>query len=607
MRTRIAQTTGFIRFPGSQDSQRWGWASCELGYQFGNSVPCGPYAGLVKPSEFIGLITSTGSQGVVTLNINATAGENAAFVAFMNGSVTDNRSLGVDQKGTNWQTVGYWARVRQAAGFPNPIGIKHWEFGNETFGGVVGPANCLSWGWEATWTCDPVAYVNGQGGGSTRRDGYVTTRNALRAVDASILLGAPAVEVGGDYNNWSTGLIQAGGSVIDFLVVHPYFVWIPPANDAAGNVTLLALPQTHWSRVRSGFLQLEARFWDQSGNPDTLASEYNLTAGPQNDPARRINGQGNALILADSVGQMASIDGYLGSNVFNLFGHAEPDGSWFTQIRNDGNFTRSPSYYAFALWERFGTSLLPVTSSFNASNQLSVYAGRVDGSTASVYVINKTGNTTSANGPGRRSQWHPKRADRRVGRLVDVRRATRPSTVRASPNDDLSNAPGAIRQLNGERSFVASFPPYSMSLLRVRIGGTPPVTTVPPTVPPTVAPTTAAPSTTLPAGGSTCRVAFRTFWDSGAGYGADVQVTNLGRPRSPVGHCRGRSTARKLCRRPGDRAYRSRATTGTATPASWIASIPTNGTVGFGFNTTYRPTLRTPTSFALNGRPCAIG
>ncbi len=617
LRTRIAQTTGFIRFPGSQDSQRWGWASCELGYQFGGAVPCGPYGGLVRPSEFIGLLAATGSQGVVTLNVNATAAENAAFVAFMNGSVTDTRTLGVDQKGTNWQTVGYWARVRQNAGYPNPVGIRYWEFGNETFGGSVGPANCLSWGWEATWTCDPVAYVNGQGSGSARRDGYVSTRTALRSVDGSVLVGAPAVEIDGDYNNWSSGLIRTGGAVIDFLVVHPYFVWMPPANDTAGNALLLALPESHWSRVRNGFLQLEAQFGINRGIP-ILASEYNLTAGPQNDPAKRINGQGTALILADSVGQMAQINGYIGSNVFNLFGGAEADGSWFPQIRNDGSLTRSPSYYAFALWERFGSSLLPVSSSFNAASQLSVYAGRIDGAMVSIYVINKTGNPTSASiAIDGVTGLQSVQTDASVGSWLFDERPAFNGTF--SQNDDLSNAPGVVRALNGERGFVSSFPAYSVSLLRIRIGGAPATsttTTAATTVPTTTRPvtttssgittTTPATTTTAPTGGSTCRVSFRTFWDSGAGYGADVQVTNLGGPLVDW-RLSWAFNSQEVVTTSWGASIAVAGVTATATPASWIASLGTNATVGFGFNTTYRSPLQFPTSFALNGRPCTQG
>ena len=73
--------------------------------------------------------------------------EAAAWVAYANGSTTNTLSLGVDQFGTNWQTVGYWASLRAAAPLGQddgknflrisraaPLGFKYWEIGNECYG-----------------------------------------------------------------------------------------------------------------------------------------------------------------------------------------------------------------------------------------------------------------------------------------------------------------------------------------------------------------------------------------------------------------------------------------------------------------------------------------
>ena len=53
----------------------------------------------------------------------------------------------MDQFGTNWQTVGYWASLRAAAPLAHddgmnflrisraaPLGFKYWEIGNECYG-----------------------------------------------------------------------------------------------------------------------------------------------------------------------------------------------------------------------------------------------------------------------------------------------------------------------------------------------------------------------------------------------------------------------------------------------------------------------------------------
>ena len=70
-----------------------------------------------------------------------------------------HRSIGVDSKGTDWKTVGYWATLRAAAPLPTddgeqlprishpaPFGIKYWEIGNELYGNGYYYGSC---GWEA--------------------------------------------------------------------------------------------------------------------------------------------------------------------------------------------------------------------------------------------------------------------------------------------------------------------------------------------------------------------------------------------------------------------------------------------------------------------------
>ena len=57
----------------------------------------------------------------------------AAFVAFCNGNPSDERTLGRDEEGNDWKTVGYWARKRQKMGFTEPFAVALWEVGNETY------------------------------------------------------------------------------------------------------------------------------------------------------------------------------------------------------------------------------------------------------------------------------------------------------------------------------------------------------------------------------------------------------------------------------------------------------------------------------------------
>jgi hypothetical protein len=58
-----------------------------------------------------------------TINMNGTAQEAAALVAFFNGAVDDDTVIGVDVRGRDWGTVGDWATLRSQNG--NPGTARH--------------------------------------------------------------------------------------------------------------------------------------------------------------------------------------------------------------------------------------------------------------------------------------------------------------------------------------------------------------------------------------------------------------------------------------------------------------------------------------------------
>ena len=101
--------------------------------------------GRARPSDFVALMEATGLPGVWTASFSGTAEEAAAAVAFFNGDVDDDRVIGVDEEGRDWQTVGEWARLRAAGGHPDPARIELWEVGNEVYGAkpAAGP-DCAS-------------------------------------------------------------------------------------------------------------------------------------------------------------------------------------------------------------------------------------------------------------------------------------------------------------------------------------------------------------------------------------------------------------------------------------------------------------------------------
>jgi alpha-L-arabinofuranosidase len=620
VRARTKGVTGLMRYPGGQDSQRWGWASCQAGVDLPNAQGCtNPnFQWTAKPSDFIGLMQSIGGEAVVSMNINATAKENAALVAFFNGTTSDTRSIGVDQRGADWRTVGYWAQQRTNAGYPTPLGVKLWEYGNETYGGLPGPTNCSAYGWEVTWTCKATDLLDGLGTGAARQDGYRATKSQVKAVDANIQLGFPAEKGLDDYNGWTREAIANHRGDIDFFVVHPYFYWIPPANTDAGNAEILSLPQRHWKTVSDSFDAGYAQYG--SRRVPLLISEFNLTPGPQNDPAKRMNGMGSAIMMADSVGAMTQNGIYMGANAYEMYGPASPDGTYYAMLRRDGSVTRAPLYWGWVLWSRFGSSMLQATSTFDASKTLSVYAGRRDGNTLSLYVMNKTPRTISAqvnvNGVAGIGQIV---TDAAVGTSMTDSAPT--FNGQLNPNNDLSSAPGGVSSANGQKSFIRNFSPWSMTLLRMTIDGTAPPTTVAPTtvvpttvVPTTVSPTTVVPTTvspttlaptTIPAGGGTCKVTSSLDWEGSASFGRSVTITNTGTTAVTAWTLTWAFAGNQTIYESWASALTQSGQQVTVKDAGWNNYIAPGQSASFGFAANFTGTNPPISGWKLNGAPCS--
>ena len=618
LRARANGKVGLIRYPGGQVSQDLGWASCQLQTPVPNAVDCtevkkNPVTNevtitrmewLARPSEFIGFAKAINAEGLVSVNSNASAKENAAYVAFMNGSPANTQVIGLDQKGADWKTVGYWAQKRVDAGQSAPLGVKLWEFGNETYGGVAGNSRCVDYGWEVTFSCDPTDVLNGIGVGAAHFDGYRVTKAAMLAVDPTIQLGIPAVDPKESYNNWTADLLRVGGADIDFLEVHPYFSFIPPANTDAGNAEILAYPQTVFAGLEA---RMNSLMDSQAGRRiPMLLSEYNLTPVPAQDPAQRINKVINALIMTDSIGSFSKRTGFLGANQFDLYGTPGYDGSSFAQIRRNDNYIRNPQYWGSVLWSRFGNQLVDSTSTYDSAATMSVYTGRNPDGTLSILAINKTGSSKrpaiKITGSGVASMT----ADSAIG--TSLLGTTMIFNGVADPNDALSNAPATSVTVINSQAAEVSIPPYSMVLLHITPGTAPSTTTSAPTTtqPTTPTPTTPVgnnPRTLTPAGA--CRVTYTKTWDTGLAFAATITVANLGQALSDwdltwevPSTQRVKSTWNASVAQSANRV--------TVTPVAVLRSIATNQSAVFGYNSTDQSTRVTPV-FSLNSTRCQAG
>ena len=226
-----------LRLPGGSWSNSYGWLSCERGYNQTGVADC-PAFWAARPTDFINFLKATNTEGMWVVNPNATSKEAAALVAFFNGYITDTRIIGTDIRSIDWYTVGHWARLRASKGYTDPVPIKFWEFGNEVYASKASHATpssaglCQSWAWEDTWTCDGFEYVNGWGSGSSRREGYLEFKRAMREVDPTIVLAAVGFEYPGTpsdtvsnsqtYAGWGSRVISAAGADLDMYSIHPY-------------------------------------------------------------------------------------------------------------------------------------------------------------------------------------------------------------------------------------------------------------------------------------------------------------------------------------------------------------------------------------------------
>ncbi len=456
-RTTAAGVT-MVRVPGGSWSNYYDWSNCEQ-----NNV-CPWDWGVLKPTDFINFSQATGAELMYTVNHNGTSKEAAALVAFFNGSVNDNTVIGVDIRGKNWGTVAQWAQLRSAHGNPAPHPITYWEIGNEIYGGISG-TDCSGWGWEEVWTCDGREYVNGIGSGATRHEGYLEFRSEMKRIDPSIQVGAVGVAPQDSWSNWGNEVIEEAGDVMDFYVIHQYAYFTPPGSyqDA------LAQPQTGWNWIRADYDAALAQYANGRVIPVAF-TEHNLFSVQDQDNGQWMTRAVNMLFMADSIGQMAKYQFDI-ANQWDLANGQAWNGTDYGLLNAD-SYARSPQYYVYPLWSRFGDTMLPVTSSYNASATLSVYAGRIDASTVSLLAINKTGGAITAsiqvNGTAQISSG-----------LADVARATSLDTQSVTfngvgdPNDSLSNAPSTV--MSGlSNPLTYSFAPYSVTLLRLGVDEVPP-------------------------------------------------------------------------------------------------------------------------------------
>lgn len=473
-RRRVAASgVTLLRIPGGAWGDEYGWLSCEMGQDMPGAFPC-RFTWASRPTDFINFFRGVEALGVriepmYIMNVNYTAQEAAAAVAFYNARITDTTPIGVDRHGTDWKTAGHWAQLRADHGNPEPLGIHYWEIGNEVYGGKPGNPGCKANGWEETWTCLGDEYMLG----TDAHDGALALRAAMKAVDPTIVVG---VVGSGDTpygNRWSKAVLEAGADQIDYFVIHTYPSYYNYGNPAKELAEILAMPQKHWSSLKYGSEKALAEYAGGRKIP-LVVNEYEIVPEwGRPDVRNYMNKYVDALWIADSIGQMI-VNGFDIAAQWDIMnGKSDDWGNEFGLMKADGSNDRQPKYWAFPIWARFGTTMLPVKSSARAESELSVYAGRTAQGQVSLLVINKSDRWADV-------EITVQGVAQITGGLVDwVTAPALDATVAAwngveNPADDLSDAPpgdvppGDVPSGEGNR-LTYTFRPISITLLRLNV------------------------------------------------------------------------------------------------------------------------------------------
>jgi hypothetical protein len=507
-----------IRVPGGSNSDEYHWVT--------NKSLSNAWQWQTGFDGFTRIITGVGTQAFVTTNYGTgTQQEAAAWVAYANadpslyGSASDV-VIGIDAKGTDWLTAGYWANLRASMplatddgrnflriGRTAPISIRYWEIGNEVYG---------------SWETDQQAVAHDPYTYAVRAKDYVAM---MKAVDPTISVGVVATvgedsyannsnhpatnpRTGVTHNGWTPVLLTTLKSLAvapGFLIYHRYDQTPGQESDAG----LLQSSATWPNDATSLRGQLNDYLGTSGASVELLVTEHNSV---YSNPGKQSTSLVNGLFLADSFGALLNTEfnaltwwalrngppadssgNITGNNSASLYGWRNYGDYGVLSSQHNGGSTsyyeKYPTYYAMKLLSYFthGGDIVLATTSNNSL--LAVYAVK-RASTVQLLVINKDpANTLNANIS--LSGFTPPALANTYTYGIENDNAARPG------GSGCADITGAGLNVAGA-TFSASFAPYSMTA--VLLGG------------PTIALTTAIPAiSTQPVASSTMAGASTTF------------------------------------------------------------------------------------------------
>jgi hypothetical protein len=270
------------RYPGNHGTaDLYHWSTKSLtkykGADAGYLAPESNFASFVLTAEKLGSAVIVVNYGS---NADGTGGgepaEAAAWVAYANGDPSDTRPIVKDSTGTDWHTVGYWATIRSEAplgaedgynflriNHPKPFGFKLWQVGDQGYNnGYFGGEHVGNPDLHGPAPTGPKDF------GKLKRDAklapavyagqLVAFANAMKAVDPTILIGAPlTTPPDGDKSmpEWNRGVLKAACPALDFVSLE----WltgglVAPAYNTLNEDGLFADTRTNLSVLLNGVL-----------------------------------------------------------------------------------------------------------------------------------------------------------------------------------------------------------------------------------------------------------------------------------------------------------------------------------------------------------------
>ena len=475
-----------IRIPGGSLSDEYHWLSHAI-QSTGQNWPIG------FPT-FTNLITGLNAQTFVTVNYGSgTPEEAAAWVAYANASASllgtgADVTIGVDSKGFDWKTVGYWSALRNSAPLgtddgrnflrisrASPFGLKYWEIGNECYGA----------GWEYDIQAvrhDPYTYA-------VRSKDYIAK---MKAADPTIKIGVVGVTGETAYANNTnhpttnprTGLVRNGwtpvllttlknlGFAPDYLIYHRYEQ--APAADQPGNpetdAGLLQKAKT-WPQDATDLRQQLTDYLSGTGaGVELIVTENNSVYAK---PGKQTTSLVNGLYYADSIGNILQTEfnalvwwdlrnsqENVNNNDATLYGWRNyGDYGILSSVSGFGSATAYdpyPTYYAFKLLSYFARGGDTVISAASNNTLLTLFAVKRTNGALSLLVINKDPtNTLGANIA--LTGFTP-------GSSATTYTYGKPQDTAAQLGSGSTNIATGSMSVSGS-AFAASFAPYSLTVI----------------------------------------------------------------------------------------------------------------------------------------------